>query len=223
MINLDLSKIVFIDAEIESGGQKILDIGAVKGNGWTFHSNSPEAFSDFLRGSEAVGGHNILNHDLKYLEKETEFKLRLRCLIGNAANFIQITTFHSYCFDLLGKVGNLEKSDQIIWQTIDRIKAGEVDLMRLTKTVLVIDEAQDMSQAEYALVRTLMEQNNDLRVIAVGDDDQNIYEFRGSSSKYFELLAGEAKAAKYELVDNYRSQANLVDFANRFAGMISLP
>lgn len=70
MINLDPSKIVFIDAEIELGGKKILDIGAIKGNGWTFHSKSPEAFSDFLRGSEAVGGHNILKHDLKYLEKE---------------------------------------------------------------------------------------------------------------------------------------------------------
>ena len=151
----------------------------------------------------------------------TEFKLRLRRLIGNAANFIQIMTFHSYCFDLLGKVGNLEKSDQIVWQTIERVKAGEVDLMRLTKTVLVIDEAQDMSQAEYALVKMLMEQNNDLRVIAVGDDDQNIYEFRGSSSRYFESLADEAKAAKYELVENYRSQANLVNFANKFAEMIS--
>jgi len=151
----------------------------------------------------------------------TEFKLRLRSLIGNAANFIQITTFHSYCFDLLGKVGNLEKSDQIIGLAIERIKAGEVDLMRLTKTVLVIDEAQDMSQAEYDLVRTLMEQNNDLRIIAVGDDDQNIYEFRGSSSEFFESLADEEKAAKYELVENYRSRANLVDFANKFGATIS--
>ena len=29
-----------------------------------------------------------------------------------------------------------------------------------------------------------MEQNEEMRVIAVGDDDQNIYEFRGASSKY---------------------------------------
>jgi len=70
MINLEPGKIVFIDAEIESSGKKILDIGAVKGNGWTFHSSSSAAFSDFLRGSEAVGGHNILKHDLKYLKKE---------------------------------------------------------------------------------------------------------------------------------------------------------
>ena len=33
----------------------------------------------------------------------TEFKKRLIGLYGNAANFIEIKTFHSYCFDLLGK------------------------------------------------------------------------------------------------------------------------
>lgn len=150
----------------------------------------------------------------------TEFKLRLMKLIGNAANFIQITTFHAYCFDVLGKVGDLEKSDTIIDQTIERINAGEVDLMRLTKTVLVIDEAQDMSAAEYRLVRILMEKNSDLRIIAVGDDDQNIYEFRGSRSDYFTSLAREAGAATYELTCNYRSRANIVHFANQFTETI---
>jgi ATP-dependent DNA helicase RecQ len=32
----------------------------------------------------------------------TEFKQRLMDLIGNAAHFVEIKTFHSYCFDLLG-------------------------------------------------------------------------------------------------------------------------
>jgi len=142
-------------------------------------------------------------------------------LIGNAANFIQITTFHSYCFDLTGKVGDLEKSDKIIEQTIEKINAGEVDYSRLTKTVLVIDEAQDMSEAEYILVKTLMEKNEGLRIIAVGDDDQNIYEFRGSDSKYFASLSGESGAVTYELLDNYRSCSNIIDFANGFARGIS--
>jgi len=44
----------------------------------------------------------------------TEFKKRLLALIGNAALYIEIKTFHSYCFDLLGKVGSLEKSDAIL-------------------------------------------------------------------------------------------------------------
>lgn len=150
-----------------------------------------------------------------------EFKKRLMTLIGNATNFIQITTFHSYCFDLLGKVGNVEKSDKIIEYTIDKINSGEVDLRRLTKAVLVIDEAQDMSQAEYSLVKLLMAKNDDLRIIAVGDDDQNIYEFRGSNSQYLASFLNETDAKKYELIENYRSNANVVEFANIFAQKIS--
>ena len=58
--------------------------------------------------------------------------------------------------------------------------------MRLTKTVLVIDEAQDISISEYSLAKTLIDKNDNLRIIAVGDDDQNIYAFRGSSSSHKE-------------------------------------
>lgn len=150
----------------------------------------------------------------------TEFKKRLIKLIGNAAQFVEIKTFHSYCFDLLGKVGNLEKSDLIIKRTIEKIKNGEVEASRITKTVLVIDEAQDMNEDEYRLISTLMEQNDDMRVIAVGDDDQNVYEFRGASSKYLEALISSDNAVKHELVENYRSKNNLVAFANGFVEQI---
>ncbi|MEZ5148636.1 MAG: AAA family ATPase, partial [Bacteroidales bacterium] len=150
----------------------------------------------------------------------TEFKKRLLKLIGNAANYIEIKTFHSYCFDLLGKVGSLEKSDVILKKTIEKIRNKEVEVSRITKTVLVIDEAQDMDEDEFNLINTLMEQNEEMRVIAVGDDDQNIYEFRGASSKYLEQFIQVNKAVKNELVENYRSKSNLVHFTNQFVKRI---
>lgn len=146
----------------------------------------------------------------------TEFKKRLLKLIGNAANYIEIKTFHSYCFDLLGKVGSLEKSNVILKNTVEKIKNKEVEASRITKTVLVIDEAQDMDEDEFNLINALMEQNEDMRVIAVGDDDQNIYEFRGASAKYLEQFIQVNQATKHELVENYRSKSNLVEFTNQF-------
>ncbi len=151
----------------------------------------------------------------------TEFKKRLLKLIGNAANYIEMKTFHSYCFDLLGKVGSLEKSDVILKKTIEKIRNKEVEVSRITKTVLVIDEAQDMDEDEFNLINALMEQNEEMRVIAVGDDDQNIYEFRGASSKYLEQFIQVNKAVKNELVENYRSKSNLVDFTNLFVQRIN--
>jgi len=150
----------------------------------------------------------------------TEFKKRLIELIGSATYYIEIKTFHSYCFDLLGRVGSLEKSDAILKKTVEKIKSGEVEAGRITKTVLVIDEAQDMDADESALINALMEQNEDMRVIAVGDDDQNIFEFRGSSAKYLAQFIQEKQAVKYELIENFRSKNNLVEFTNTFAKSI---
>lgn len=146
----------------------------------------------------------------------TEFKKRLLELIGGAAHYVDIKTFHSYCFDLLGRVGTIEKSDEVIKEAIQKIDNGEVEPSKITKAVLVIDEAQDMDADEFALIQVLMKKNEDMRVIAVGDDDQNIYEFRGSSSKYLNSLIEEKNALIYELVENYRSKSNLVDFSNQF-------
>ncbi|MEB2776804.1 RecQ family ATP-dependent DNA helicase [Algoriphagus sp. D3-2-R+10] len=151
----------------------------------------------------------------------TEFKHRLLGLIGNAASFVEIKTFHSYCFDLLGKVGSLEKSGDILKKTVEKIRKGEVEANRITKTVLVIDEAQDMDEDEFELIKALMHHNEEMRVIAVGDDDQNIYEFRGSNSAYFEKFINAPNSAKYELVENYRSLPNLIEFTNDWVQKIS--
>ncbi|MDR2978263.1 MAG: RecQ family ATP-dependent DNA helicase [Rickettsiales bacterium] len=151
----------------------------------------------------------------------TEFKMRLLKLIGNAANFIKIKTFHSYCFDLLGRVGTLEKSEDIVKDAILKIEAKEVDNFKLTNVIMVIDEAQDMGKKEYALVRALMNSNDGMKVIAVGDDDQNIYEWRGSSSEFLGELSKVDSSAKYELIENFRSAKNVIDFSNNFAVRIS--
>jgi ATP-dependent DNA helicase, recQ family len=149
-----------------------------------------------------------------------EFKQRLLGLIGNAAHFVEIKTFHSYCFDLLGKIGNLDDAKNVVTRAAQMIKKGEVEPNRIAKTVLVIDEAQDMSNEEYALVHALMSANEDMRVIAVGDDDQNIFEFRGSDSRYMSVLLKESGARFIEMTENYRSSQNVVDFANAFVGKI---
>jgi len=151
----------------------------------------------------------------------TEFKRRLKYLIGKSVNYVDIKTFHSYCFDLLGRVGDIEKSENIVCETAKLIKEGEVEKSRITKTVMVVDEAQDMDVNEIEFIRAMIRKNEDMRVIAVGDDDQNIYEFRGSSSKYMKGIAEAKDAKKYELVENYRSLANLVEFTNGYVQKLS--
>lgn len=144
-----------------------------------------------------------------------EFRERLKQLIGSVASYIKITTFHSFAFDLLGRQGNLDSSENIVKEAVDRIRNDEVDEFKITKMMLVIDEAQDISEDEYNLIQELIKFNDDLRVIAVGDDDQNIYEFRGSNSKYLKEFT---EHKKYELTINYRSGKTIIDYANKLIG-----
>lgn len=146
----------------------------------------------------------------------TEFKQRLIDLIGNAAHFVEIKTFHSYCFDLLGKIGTIEEVNDVEKKATKMINDGEVEPNRIGKTVLVIDEAQDMSKEDFALVTALMNANEEMRVIAMGDDDQNIYEFRGSDSRYMHQLCQREGGRLIEMTENYRSARHIVDAANIF-------
>lgn len=150
----------------------------------------------------------------------TEFKKRLIELVGNAAHYVDIKTFHSYSFDLIGKQGNLDEVKDVVRLAAKMIEKGEVEPSKIAKSVLVIDEAQDMSQDDFRLVQALIRQNEEMRVIAVGDDDQNIYAFRGSDSRYMQSLINQDGAELYEMTDNYRSSKAVVDCANRFVKRI---
>ena len=146
----------------------------------------------------------------------TEFKKRLINLVGNAAYYVDIKTFHSYSFDLVGKQGSLDEAKDVVRFAAEMIENGEVEASKIAKSVLVIDEAQDMGQDDFRLVQALMRQNEEMRVIAVGDDDQNIYGFRGSDSRYMQSLVEKDGAKLYEMTDNYRSASAVVNCANRY-------
>lgn len=64
-----MKSIAFIDTEIDPRSQKILDIGSIKGDGSSFHKNALSEFIHFLNGTQFICGHNILNHDVKFIGK----------------------------------------------------------------------------------------------------------------------------------------------------------
>jgi ATP-dependent DNA helicase RecQ len=150
-----------------------------------------------------------------------EFKKRLVELIGNAAHYIEIKTFHSFCFDLLGKLGNLEKSNEIIRLAVEKIRNGEIEPGRITKQVLVIDEAQDINDEEFELIKVLMEHNETMRTLIVGDDDQNIFSFRGANNRFMREMSRQEGARLYTLLTNYRSVPNIVSFSNQWVSLLS--
>ena len=77
-----------------------------------------------------------------------------------------------------------------------------------------------MGADDYRLALALLQRNEEMRLIAVGDDDQNIYAFRGSDSGHLRSLITEHGGKLYEMTDNYRSDRSIVDYANSFVQRI---
>ena len=84
---------------------------------------------------------------------------------------------------------------------------------------ILVDEYQDIKEQEYNLIsalagRTRNEPHQKLSILAVGDDDQNIYSFSGSSTEYIHRFEAEYRAQTTYLVENYRSTDNIIEAAS---------
>ena len=60
--------LVFIDTEVNVSSHKAQDYGAIREDGAVLHTHSATDFSKFLSCATALCGHNIVNHDLKYIQ-----------------------------------------------------------------------------------------------------------------------------------------------------------
>lgn len=150
-----------------------------------------------------------------------EMRQRLSELLGYKPYYLDIATFHSYAFQLLEAQGDVSQLDKIIEQaTLAILDDTLPHRARLEqKSVILVDEYQDISEREYRFLKAILEVAGEAgqpRVIVVGDDDQNIYDFRGSSTRFMREFASDFGAHRYFLSTNYRSAANLVDFSNQF-------
>lgn len=72
---------------------------------------------------------------------------------------------------------------------------------------LFVDEAQDLNEVQYDIIRLLEEKLGTITHL-IGDMNQNIYQFRGSSDRY--LLAFQARV--FPLTINYRSTPKIIEF-----------
>ena len=84
---------------------------------------------------------------------------------------------------------------------------------------ILVDEYHDVDEEQYQLIsalagRTLTGGKRKLTLLAVGDDDQNIYAYAGASVKYLRRFEEEYKAKTVYLTRNYRSTGHIIAAAN---------
>lgn len=161
-----------------------------------------------------------------------EFKSRLNSLIGALSYDVEIQTFHSYALKLIARVISKENKDILenaIGEATRQIKEGEVVLPHTT--VLVLDEFQDINEKSFELVKAIYNANNrDIKIIAVGDDDQCIMDHIGANVNFIDKFEKEfaydeeennSLYKQYELICNFRSKKNIVEYSNTFIRTVS--
>ena len=102
--------------------------------------------------------------------------------------------------------------DGVIPSVVFRLKNDRDFFHRVSAELkyLFVDEFQDLNRSQYELVRLLAQESS---VFAIGDPDQAIYGFRGSSPEFFQLFIDEFEAETISLVRNYRSVRKILEAA----------
>ncbi len=78
---------------------------------------------------------------------------------------------------------------------------------------ILVDEFQDTNKLQYSWLKLLA--GRDAAVLAVGDDDQSIYAFRGADVGNMAAFERDFRVDKViKLEQNYRSHGNILDAAN---------
>ena len=161
-----------------------------------------------------------------------EIRKRLFALVGNDAIGITVLTYHAMAMRLTGT--SFDRRDKVEEGELDAVldraaellegraaAEGEDDLReRLLQgyRYILVDEYQDIDDRQYRLVSALAgrhdDQDGELCILAVGDDDQNIYQWRGGNNRHIGRFCEEFGAQISYLVENYRSSRAIIVAAN---------
>lgn len=79
---------------------------------------------------------------------------------------------------------------------------------------IIVDEVQDSDTTQLEFLEAL--KGTETKIFAVGDPNQVIYSFRGTTQNMFFLLKNRFQAKELSLPVNYRSNASILEAANRF-------
>ncbi len=169
----------------------------------------------------------------------TLLRQRLHALVDRDAYGVTIQTYHSLALRMTGhslqeiqtRGEDIELDfDAAIRETIALLKGDKElfgtepdnvrDRLLAGYRHILVDEYQDIDTLQYELIsaiagRTLDDKDSKLTLLAVGDDDQNIYQFRGANIGFIKQFQDDYEAETYYLTENYRSSKHIIDTANQ--------
>lgn len=111
--------------------------------------------------------------------------------------------------------------DDMIEEAIRALKNDRGFRLSLSETFqyILLDEFQDTNPSQFEIIKLLTDYESPA-VMAVGDDDQAIFEFQGASASNLLDFQNYYQAKIITLLDNYRSTSEILDFSHRVAEQV---
>jgi len=168
-----------------------------------------------------------------------ELRSRIRALVGDLARQVAVHTYHSLalriCERSLVEERQLEADQEIDFaemirsankrlrghEQIEGIDSDDLrDRLLAGYEQILVDEYQDIDKDQYQMLTHIARKAGDdedhhAAILAVGDDDQAIYEWRKADTRFIRRYQSYFDAEPHYLVENYRSTSHIISAANR--------
>ena len=150
----------------------------------------------------------------KYFEKDAKGTYRLKDRVANKKLLSVANVMEKYDAHL--RAEGLYDFDDMIEEAVRVLKtdAGFKATLAERYQFIMLDEFQDTNPSQFAIIKELTDYEKPL-VMAVGDDDQAIYEFQGALSTNLTDFQEHYGSEVIALVENYRSTQEILDFSRK--------
>lgn len=163
--------------------------------------------------------------DIKDLADEIRIQLEDAYTVGEIAQCLK-SNLKTKNPNLRAVVADIKKRyniisiDDILTRFIDFLDEDEnfIAWLKPQVTVLVVDEAQDLTDINYEIFSRLMDMNPELKLFLVGDPKQNIFSFNGGSYEHLDKFLSKLPSYTVKaLTMTYRCPQVVADYVNRFS------
>ena len=148
----------------------------------------------------------------KYFEKDQRGNYRLKDRVANKKLLSLANIMAQYGTHL--RENGLYDFDDMIQEAVKVLQkdAGFKATLSERYQFIMLDEFQDTNPSQFAIIKELTDYEKPL-IMAVGDDDQAIYEFQGALSTNLTDYQKHYNAEVIALTENYRSTQEILDFS----------
>ena len=150
----------------------------------------------------------------KYFEKTAQGGYRLKDRVANKKLLSLAHVMKEY--EQYLRENGLYDFNDMIEEAVRTLKEDVGFKMTLQERYqfIMLDEFQDTNPSQFMIVKQLTDYENPM-IMAVGDDDQAIYEFQGALSSNLTDFQEYYGANVIPLTENYRSTQEILDFSRK--------